>query len=176
MYTANPTHLLAFAPSRSAARSIVGASTYTLLRVVVGVVMTAHGSQKLLDLAAFRAQVSQLGIPFPEIAAPLAMAGEFLGGLGLIVGLLTPIAALGVLATMIVAILSVHIGNGLFAQNGGFEYPLTLASAALCFLVNGAGPFSFDAVLARGVGKSRNLKLFDGRDPLFEPGVSRPGG
>jgi putative oxidoreductase len=113
----------------------------------VGAVIAAHGMQKLLDLGAFRAQVEQLGIPSPAVAAPLAVAGELLGGIGLILGLLTPVAALGVLSVMVVAILSVHVDHGLFAQDGGFELPLTLACAALCFMINGGGPLSLDAVL-----------------------------
>ena len=149
MYTANPSQPLVFAPSRSAVRSIAGASAYTLLRVTVGVVMAAHGMQKLLDLGAFRASVDELGIPLPALTAPLAMAAELLGGLGLIFGLLTPVAAFGVLSVMVTAIVSVHLEHGLFAKDGGFEFPLTLACVALCFMINGAGPFSLDAVLRK---------------------------
>jgi putative oxidoreductase len=147
MYSPHRSPSLVFAPERHALRSIAGASAYTLLRVAVGGVMTAHGMQKVLDLGAFRAQVEQLGIPAPAVAAPLALAGELLGGLGLIFGLLTPVAAFGVLAVMVVAILRVHLEHGLFAADGGFEFPLTLACAALCFMVNGGGPLSLDAVL-----------------------------
>src|SRR5262245_5252131 len=108
MYTERANPSIDFAPGAGRARAIIGASAYTVLRVVVGVIMAAHGTQKLLDVDAFIAQVASLGIPVPEVAAPLSMAAELLGGLGLVFGLLTRIAAFGVLANMIVAILSVH--------------------------------------------------------------------
>lgn len=119
----------------------------TLLRGVIGVIMTAHGWQKLIGFADWHAQVEQLGIPLPDITAWLAVGAEFLGGLALIFGLLTRLAGLAVMVNMIVAIATVHIGNGLFAQNGGFEYPLLLAATALYFLATGAGPISVDALL-----------------------------
>jgi putative oxidoreductase len=121
----------------------------TILRIVLGVILTAHGWQKVMDYGAWRAQVAELGIPAPEIMAPLALAGELLGGLGLVFGLLTRIAAFGAFCVMAVAITTVHLKNGLFAQNGGFEFPLILASAAVLFLAAGPGPVSLDTYLRR---------------------------
>src|SRR5262245_44850697 len=130
----------------------------TLLRVIVGFVMATHGWMKLVDIAGTQRGFAQIGIPFPEVAAYLAVAGEFLGGLGLIVGLLTPIAALGVLAVMVVAIFFVHWRNGLLGLRGGFEYPLVLAAVALFFMLRGAGPVSLDAWLARRRGGTRAVR------------------
>jgi putative oxidoreductase len=125
-----------------------------VLRVVVGAIMTAHGIQKLSDATAFQAQVAELGMPMPVTLGLLAIAAELLGGLGLIFGLLTRVAAFGVACVMTTAIVTVHLGNGLFAQNGGWEYPLTLLSVALFYLLRGPGPFSIDATISsRGRGE-----------------------
>lgn len=121
----------------------------TLLRVIVGVILAAHGWLKMMDYGAWQNQVASLDIPFPEIAAPLALAGELLGGLGLIFGLFTRVAAFGAFCVMAVAIATVHLHKGLFAQNGGFEYPLALAAAALFFVAAGPGPVSLDMYLRR---------------------------
>ena len=82
--------------------------------------------------------------------APLAVAGELLGGLGLIVGLFTRVAAFGVMCVMVVAIATVHLHKGLLAEHGGFEYPLLLLATSLYFLVAGGGPVSLDAACAGG--------------------------
>lgn len=129
--------------------------SWTILRVVVGVIMTVHGWQKMQDVTAWAGNLAQMGIPLPELSAYLSIAGEFLGGLGLILGLFTPLAAFGVAATMAVAIYTVHLFDvngsfkGLLAQNGGFEYPLTLFAVAVFFMANGGGPFSLDALLGK---------------------------
>lgn len=93
----------------------------TIVRVVLGVVLFAHGAQKLLGwfggsglsatLSTFR---DQLRIPAP--LAFLAIAAEFFGGLGLIFGLLTRIAALGIAITMAVAMVMVHLRYGFFLK------------------------------------------------------------
>lgn len=121
----------------------------TLLRLSVGVIFVVHGSMKLSNIAATADGFAQMGIPYPDIAVYFAIAGEFGGGLGLVVGFLTRIAALGGLCTMAVAIAFVHAGNGLLAKNGGWEYPLTLLLVTLLFVVRGAGPLSIDAMLRR---------------------------
>lgn len=125
------------------------ALSLTLLRAVVGIVMMAHGWMKLTDIAGTTNNFAAMGIPMPEISAHLAVAGELLGGAGLFVGLLTPIAAAGVLSTMLVAITVVHWDGGLLMKNNGFEYPLTLAALAVYFMMRGAGPLSLDAWWAK---------------------------
>lgn len=135
-------------PSAQPPRS-AQAVTLTLLRVVVGVIMVVHGYQKLMDLETWQGNLANMGMPLPALFGLLAVAAEFLGGLGLIAGLLTRIAAFGVFCTMTVAIYLVHLPHGFLQSNNGFEYPLALASAALFFIANGAGPISVDAWLGR---------------------------
>lgn len=156
----------------------------TLFRVVVGVIMAAHGLQTAMDPAQFQGHLEQMGFPLPSLMTYLAIAGELFGGLGLAVGLLTPIAAFGVACTMIVAIATVHLKHGLFAANGGFEYPLLLLMSALWFMAAGAGPWSVDAIIraARGarpstvsaheraVSPMRHDAMFDRADVITEAG------
>lgn len=119
----------------------------TILRITAGIIMMVHGWLKLTDYAGWQQNLTNMGMPEPEIFAPIAIAGELAGGIGLIVGLLTPIAAAGVLSTMLTAIFLVHLPNGLLAKDGGFEYPLTMACVALYFVVRGAGPISLDHLI-----------------------------
>jgi len=123
--------------------------TLTALRVVVGVVMAAHGWAKLTDYGSWLSNLDAMGMPYPEIAAPLAVTAELVGGVALAIGALTPVAAGGVLSTMLVAIFLLHLPNGLFAKDGGFEYPLVMAAAALFFMTRGAGRFSVDSAILR---------------------------
>lgn len=123
--------------------------SWTILRVVVGFIMAAHGWQKVQDVGAFAGNLEQMGFPLPLFNAYLATAGELLGGLGLMLGLITRLAAFGVFATMAVAVFGVHLPNGLFAKDGGFEYPITLLVVALFFMANGAGPYSLDNIVCK---------------------------
>jgi putative oxidoreductase len=85
-------------------------------------------------------------MPSPQYLVYLAIAGELLGGAGLAVGLFTRVAALGPVCTMLVAILTVHLGHGLMAKDGGYEYPLVLLLVSAFFAFNGAGPVGLDAL------------------------------
>ena len=125
------------------------ALTLTALRVAAGAILTVHGWAKLSDVAGTSQSFERLAMPAPQLLVYLAIAGELLGGLGLLLGLLTRIAALGPLCTMLVAILTVHVGHGLLAKNGGYEYPLVLLLVSAFFAVNGAGPWSLDALLEK---------------------------
>jgi putative oxidoreductase len=138
----------------------------TTLRVVVGVIMLTHGWLKVADMPSWIASVEGLGIPWPEGMAWLAMAAELFGGMLLVVGLLTPLAALAIFANLMVAIFTVHRGQGLLAEGGGFELPLTLGVVALYFVFRGAGPLSLDALLLR---KRADRKRADRRQPVTEP-------
>ena len=133
----------------------------TVLRGVVGAVMIIHGVDKLLGYRAWVGSVEQLGLPWPDVLAALAVVAEAGGGAGLLFGLLTPLAALGVLVNLVVAIALVHWESGFFARDGGVEYPLTLAAAAFFFLLRGGGPVALDA-------------LFFGRRGRHEAGRQRP--
>ena len=130
----------------------------TMLRLVLGVVFFAHGAQKMLGWFGgygFHATMGffgHLGLPAP--VAFLVICTEFFGGLGLIVGLLTRIAALGIGGEMIGAIFLVHLPNGFFmnwtgAQKGeGVEYHLLVLAMAGTLLLRGAGKFSADHALS----------------------------
>jgi putative oxidoreductase len=130
-----------------------------ILRLTLAVVMFPHGAQKTLGwfggdgLEGTLAYFTKSG--FPPALAFLAVMAEFLGPLGLAIGLLTRVAALGIALVMLVAILTVHKQHGFFmnwfgAQEGeGVEYHLLALGLALALVVNGAGAWSIDALIAR---------------------------
>lgn len=130
----------------------------TILRLVMGVVFFAHGAQKMLGWfggSGFHATMGFFGhVGLPAPVAFLVICTEFFGGLGLIVGLLTRIAALGIGVEMIVAIFMIHLQNGFFmnwqgTQKGeGFEYHLLAIAVAAALLLRGAGAFSADRALS----------------------------
>ena len=130
----------------------------TILRLVLGVVFLAHGSQKMLGwfggfgFHATMGSFEKMGMP--GAVALLIICTEFFGGLGLVVGLLTRIAALGIGGEMIGAIFMVHLQNGFFmnwlgTQKGeGFEYHLLAIAIGAALLLRGAGAFSLDRMLS----------------------------
>jgi putative oxidoreductase len=132
--------------------------TLTLVRLVLGIVFFAHGAQKMLGWFGgygFQGTMgffTHNGIPAP--LAFLAICAEFFGGLGLIFGLLSRIAAFGIMVNMLVAIATVHRFNGLFMnwfgnQKGeGYEYHLLAIALCLVVMIKGAGALSIDRVLA----------------------------
>jgi putative oxidoreductase len=131
----------------------------TAMRLVLGVVFFAHGAQKILGWFGgygFHGTMGffeHMGMPAP--VALLIICTEFFGGMGLIVGLLTRIAALGIGVEMIGAIFLVHLPNGFFmnwsgTQKGeGFEYHLLTIAMAAALLLRGAGAFSLDRTLSK---------------------------
>jgi putative oxidoreductase len=131
----------------------------TVLRLALGVVIFPHGIQKTLGWfggAGFHATMgffTQGGIPV--VLAFLAICAEFLGGLGLIVGFLSRIAAFGILCVMCVAVFRVHIPNGFFMNWGGnqkgegFEFHILAIGIAIAIMVRGAGALSLDRALSR---------------------------
>ena len=129
-----------------------------VLRVPVGLILAAHGAQKLFGwfggngLAGTAQWLSSMGMEPGLLMAILAGSAEFFGGLALVLGLLTRPAALVAAFTMLVAIFSVHISNGLFAADGGYEYALTLMVALLALAVQGGGYLSIDKALSEKMG------------------------
>lgn len=121
----------------------------TILRIAVGVIFVAHGSQKLflLGIPAIAAGFAQNGIPLASFMAPLITFVELLGGIALVAGLLTRLAALGIAFTMIGAMSFVHIKGGFFLP-AGIEYTVVLLSASIALILMGPGPFSVDARIA----------------------------
>jgi putative oxidoreductase len=139
--------------------STSGDVTFTILRLVLGVVFFAHGAQKMLGWFGGFGFHGTMGA-FTQMGMPAAMAlliicTEFFGGLGLIFGLLTRIAAFGVGGLMIGAIFMVHLPNGFFmnwmgTQKGeGFEFHLLALAMAGAILLRGAGAFSLDRTLSK---------------------------
>ena len=136
-----------------------GNAATAILRLVLGVVFFAHGAQKLLGWFGGYGFSGTMGfftnqMHIPALFAFLAIAAEFFGGLGLILGLLTRVAAFGIGVTMAVAIAAVHGAVGFFmnwngAQHGeGFEYHLLVLAIAAFLMIRGAGAFSLDRVLS----------------------------
>lgn len=121
-----------------------------ILRVPVGLILAAHGAQKLFGwfggygLEGTANWLASIGLEPGYLMALLAGGAEFFGGLALVLGLLTRPAALVAAFTMLVAIFSVHIGNGLFMSNNGYEYALTLFVVSLALAIQGAGRFAVD--------------------------------
>lgn len=120
------------------------------LRIVAGLVFTAHGAQKLFvyGIAGVQGAFTSMGAPLPFITGPFIAGLEFFGGIALVVGLLTRLVALGLVADMLGAILLVHFANGFFAPKG-YEFVFTLMGASLALLVAGAGGYSVDAIVGR---------------------------
>jgi putative oxidoreductase len=124
-----------------------------LIHVVVGALVAAHGAQKLFGafggpgLEGFGGFLGSLGL---RPAGPLAFAAgatELTGGILLALGLATPLAALLIVAVMLVAVRTAHVGTGPWAADGGWELNLTYAVVALGLAANGAGAWSLDAVI-----------------------------
>jgi putative oxidoreductase len=128
-----------------------------LVRLALGVVFFAHGSQKLFGWfggAGLKAtqQMWQQYLKIPPATTALAAVVECFGGLALIVGLLARPAAIGIITVMLVAIAKVHWKNGFFlatqpGQGNGWEFNFVLIAMALAVLVGGAGAGSLDYVL-----------------------------
>lgn len=129
------------------------------MRLALGVVFFAHGAGKMLGWWGGVGFTNTMGVftRYMHIPAPFAflvICAEFFGGLGLIVGLLTRIAALGLFCDMLVALFLVHIHNGFFMNwNGtkhaeGFEYHILALALLFAVLIRGAGALSFDRLIA----------------------------
>lgn len=132
----------------------------TVLRLAVGAVFFAHGAQKMWGwyggpgLEGWLGFASQTGMP--KWLAFLAAFAEFFGGVGLILGFLTRLSALGIFFVMAVATLKVHWANGFFMnwsgvpnQGHGIEFTLTLWAAALSLMLTGCGKWGIDNLIWR---------------------------
>ena len=143
------------------ARSTMGAAADSLallmIRIPLGLIFIAHGSQKLLGVfgghgltATFTAFEQKLGIP--PVLTLLAIIAEFGGGIGVLCGFLTRLSAFGIASTMIVAMYKVHWANGFFLngpRGDGVEYNLALLGMALALVFAGGGAWSVDRYMFR---------------------------
>jgi len=124
-----------------------------LLRLTLGAVFLGHGAQKAFGafggpgFEAASGFIGSLGFRPARVWTAVAVGGELVAGLLFVLGLLTPLAGLLVLATMAVAIAKVHGPKGFFVQDGGFEYNLVLIIAAVAVAATGPGALSLDRLL-----------------------------
>ena len=132
-----------------------------MLRIPLGLIMMAHGSQKLLGLfgghgltGTFRNFEEKLGIP--PIFTLLAIIAEFGGGFGVLTGFLTRLSALGIASVAVVAMYKVHWANGFFlnmnavpGRGNGIEYDIALLGMALYLVVAGGGQWCLDRLIFR---------------------------
>jgi len=120
-----------------------------VLRVVVGLVFFMHGWQKLIDngIGATQQGFDAMGAPLPGITAVIVTFVELIGGAMLIAGFLTRIVGILLTINMVAAMLIVHVENGFFAANGGYELVFLLAGGALALVIAGPGAYSADAMV-----------------------------
>jgi putative oxidoreductase len=126
-----------------------------ILRVVLGLTLAAHGYNKFFGggrIAGTAGWFESIGMKPGTFHARVAASTEMAAGLGLAVGLLTPIPAAGFVALMFVAAWTVHRHNGFFIVKDGWEYTLILATAAVALAATGAGKYSLDYALFRNSG------------------------
>ncbi len=125
-----------------------------VLRVPVGVILAAHGAQKLFGLfggyglEGTGQWLASIGLEPGFLMALLSGCGEFFGGLALVIGLLTRPAAVVVAFNMLIGIIFVHFKAGLFISDGGYEYALTVFVVAVALAIQGGGRFSVDSALS----------------------------
>ena len=121
-----------------------------VLRVPAGIIFAAHGAQKLFGafggygLEATGQWMSSIGLTPGYLMALLAGSAEFFGGLFILLGLLTRPTAVVLAFTMLVAIVTVHLDNGLFMSNNGYEFGLALMAMSISLAISGAGRFGLD--------------------------------
>ncbi len=127
----------------------------TALRVMLGTVFLAHGAQKLFGafggygLEGTGKFFSSIGLEPGYVMAALAGGGEFIGGLLLIIGLFSRLAALNTFVISLVAMFTVHFSHGFFMSKNGYEFILTLAIASIAILVEGSGKLALDQAFSK---------------------------
>jgi len=117
-----------------------------VLRVALGAIFIAHGGQKLFwsGLSGTTQSFETMGVPLAALAGPLVTFVELFGGLALVAGLFTRVAAGGIAVTMTGAILFVHLSQGFFAPQG-IEFPMINLAVAVALVLVGPGAWSLDA-------------------------------
>jgi len=124
-----------------------------VLRLVLGLTFAGHGAQKLFGtfgghgIEGTAGFFEQIGLRPGKLHAWAAGSAEFFGGLVIALGLVTPVAAAALIAVMTAAVLTVHLKNGFFVTNQGYEFNLALAAALFALAGIGAGGWSLDNAL-----------------------------
>lgn len=124
-----------------------------IIRLVIGILFIGHGAQKLFGwfggygLKGTGGWFDSIGMKPGVTLALLAGLAELLGGILLAAGLFTPLAALMIAGTMMMAILKVHGANGLWSTSNGYEYNLTLIAVTIGLALIGPGRYAIDAIL-----------------------------
>ncbi len=128
---------------------------YPIIRFFTGLILMPHGAQKLFGmfggggLSGTAGFFGKIGLEPAMFLATLVAGVEFFGGLLLAIGLLTRLAAAAITIELLVAAYVVHLANGFFWTNGGYEYPLLWALIAFGIFLRGGGKFSVDAKIGR---------------------------
>jgi len=132
-----------------------------MIRLPLGIIMMAHGSQKLMALFGGPGLTGTLRnfeekLHIPPIFTLLAIIAEFVGGFGVLTGFLTRLSATGISTVMLVAIYKVHWASGFFMNSQctpghghGFEYAFSLLGMALYLMIAGGGPWCLDRLIFR---------------------------
>lgn len=131
-----------------------------ILRVMLGIVFFPHGAQKVLGWYGGYGFGGTMGfftetLGIPAVLALLVIIAEFFGALGLIVGLLTRVAAFGISCVMVVAVFMLHLQHGFFMNWGGkqggegFEYHLLVLAITIALMIKGAGKWSLDGIITK---------------------------
>ena len=131
----------------------MAATGLLVLRVVVGLVLAAHGAQKLFGswggpgMAGWTGAMGKMRVRPPKAWAWISALSELAGGLLFALGLLTPLGAFAIAGSMLVAIAAVHWPNGFWNTKRGYEFNLVILAAVIGVALTGPGAYSLDAVL-----------------------------
>ena len=124
-----------------------------ILRLVIGVILAAHGAQKLFGwfggpgMTGWTGAMNRMRIRPATPWAWMSALAEFLGGIGLALGLLFPLPSAAIAGSMLVAMIIVHLPKGFFVTKGGYEFNLAILGAVATLALTGPGAYSLDAAL-----------------------------
>jgi putative oxidoreductase len=132
----------------------------TVIRGITGLIFVAHGGQKLFvyGFDGVAAGFGQMGVPFAQVMGPFIGLLEFVGGIALMLGLLTRVFSIGLACTMLGAMLLVHLSGGFFMPTG-IEFTLALLGSTVLLALAGAGAYSLDTVIARRRGPVATVSI-----------------
>jgi len=124
-----------------------------ILRVVLGLIVAAHGAQKLFGwwggsgMTGWTTAMTRMRIRPPVAWAWMSALAEFLGGLAVAAGFLNPLGSFGLIGSMLVAVILVHWPKGFWVTKGGYEFNLLIVGAAAAVAIAGPGAYSLDSAL-----------------------------